>query len=328
MPYPFPSQSKAEWLAKVTTDLRGRPLSGLDFTVADRTFSPFHHADDQPHPYPPLPGRTNEQLGIGSVIRIAGTDYGAANRAALTALQRGANEIWFEHPADRAAGADAGVALTQGFLMELLNVYHHYPTENRLVTAGQPNEYHPQYGAPGDLAAALAAVLREHERALESSSGAGGRRTPVFWVSPDDDYLTSIARFRSLRAVWGRLAEVYPGLPAAVRVNARVAAAGDGGPHTAKIKATTRAAAAICGGADAVFVDGFTQDPAGDANPAALVAEETRLGLNIAHILTLESHLDRVRDPAAGSYYLESLTDHLAARLWDDLRRHHQTPNP
>jgi methylmalonyl-CoA mutase len=32
--------------------------------------------------------------------------------------------------------------------------------------------------------------------------------------------------------------------------------------------------------------------------------------------MQLESYLDKVQDPAAGSYYLEKLTDDLAQAVW------------
>ena len=38
--------------------------------------------------------------------------------------------------------------------------------------------------------------------------------------------------------------------------------------------------------------------------------------MNIQQLLQLESYMDRVIDPAAGSYYVEQLTDQLAERAW------------
>ena len=41
-----------------------------------------------------------------------------------------------------------------------------------------------------------------------------------------------------------------------------------------------------------------------------------RIALNTQYLMQLESYLDKVQDPAAGSYYLEKLTDDLAQAVW------------
>jgi methylmalonyl-CoA mutase len=46
-----------------------------------------------------------------------------------------------------------------------------------------------------------------------------------------------------------------------------------------------------------------------------------RVARNTQHVLRLEAGLDRVQDPAAGSYALESLTHQLAEAAWEELQR-------
>ena len=41
-----------------------------------------------------------------------------------------------------------------------------------------------------------------------------------------------------------------------------------------------------------------------------------RIARNVQNMLKLEAHLDRVSDPAAGSYYMEKLTRILAEKAW------------
>ncbi len=60
--------------------------------------------------------------------------------------------------------------------------------------------------------------------------------------------------------------------------------------------------AAVIGGADLLFVA-----PSEDSDFGGRIAR------NIGHLLQQESHLDRVADAAAGSYYLETLTKDLLA---------------
>ena len=41
-----------------------------------------------------------------------------------------------------------------------------------------------------------------------------------------------------------------------------------------------------------------------------------RIARNIQHLLQMESYFDRVADPAAGSYYVEQLTNQIAEAAW------------
>jgi len=68
------------------------------------------------------------------------------------------------------------------------------------------------------------------------------------------------------------------------------------------LRATTEALAAVIGGCDSLEVRPFRFS--------------NRLAMNIQRLLQEESHLDRVADPAGGSYYVEWLTDALADQGW------------
>jgi methylmalonyl-CoA mutase len=81
-------------------------------------------------------------------------------------------------------------------------------------------------------------------------------------------------------------------------------------PYTNMLRGTTAATAAIVGGCDALIVQPYDRlDPESDAL-GRRIARNTQL------ILKLESHLGFVEDPAAGSYYLETLTHQLAEAAW------------
>ena len=73
-------------------------------------------------------------------------------------------------------------------------------------------------------------------------------------------------------------------------------------PYTNLLRATTEAMSAAIGGADTLLVEPHGYDP--------------HLAINVQRILAEESHLDAVADPAAGSYYIEALTDALAREAW------------
>ncbi len=68
------------------------------------------------------------------------------------------------------------------------------------------------------------------------------------------------------------------------------------------IRATTEALSAIIGGCDSLTVEAVGFDP--------------HLAQNIQRILREEAYIDLVSDPAAGSYYVEALTDAIAREAW------------
>ncbi len=73
--------------------------------------------------------------------------------------------------------------------------------------------------------------------------------------------------------------------------------------------------AAVLGGADYITVlpyDGVT----GKATPLS-----QRMARNVQIILREEAYLDKVADPASGSYYLEKLTDLIGESAWDLFRQ-------
>ena len=74
---------------------------------------------------------------------------------------------------------------------------------------------------------------------------------------------------------------------------------------------TTQAMAAVIGGANAITVLPHNQS----------IAEEScfslRIARNINNLLVEESYLDKTIDISAGSYYIDTLTDKIAAQTWE-----------
>jgi methylmalonyl-CoA mutase len=82
-------------------------------------------------------------------------------------------------------------------------------------------------------------------------------------------------------------------------------------PNVNLLRLTTEAMSAILGGCDSLLVQPFD----------SIYNEPTdfseRLARNIQIILKEESYFDKVIDPSAGSYYIESLTDSLIKNAWE-----------
>jgi methylmalonyl-CoA mutase len=134
-------------------------------------------------------------------------------------------------------------------------------------------------------------------------------------VAITPSYFPEIAKLRALRRLWATLLHGF-GLPASLNAGLRIHAATATwtmttlDPHTNLLRHTTEAMSAVLGGCDSLSVAPFD----------ALFAEANdfsgRLARNLSILLREESGLGQVQDPAAGSYYLETLTDQLAQEAW------------
>ena len=130
-------------------------------------------------------------------------------------------------------------------------------------------------------------------------------------LSADADYFLTIAKLRAARAVFARIATAS-GAEAQARIEARssrrMLTAQD--PWTNMIRLTAAGFAAAVGGADAVVLGAFT-DAIG--LPTAFARRQSR---NTQLVLMEEAGVGRVADPAAGSGYIEALTDQIARAAW------------
>ncbi|MDE0606584.1 MAG: methylmalonyl-CoA mutase family protein [Acidimicrobiaceae bacterium] len=143
-----------------------------------------------------------------------------------------------------------------------------------------------------------------------------GANTIGFRLSIGADQFVTMAKLRAARRLWARVLEASGVDPAAApqlqqAVTSRaIYSCRD--PWVNMLRATTAAFAAGVGGADAITVLRF--------NEAFGPADEfsRRVARNTQTILIEESHLARVVDPASGAWFVESLTERLATRAWNE----------
>ena len=81
-------------------------------------------------------------------------------------------------------------------------------------------------------------------------------------------------------------------------------------PYVNMLRATTEAMSSIIGGCDMLSVLPFDY-PYGKTTEFS-----QRIARNVQIILREEAYFDRVSDPAAGSYYIETLTDSMGEKAW------------
>ncbi|WP_304165713.1 methylmalonyl-CoA mutase family protein [Phenylobacterium aquaticum] len=171
-------------------------------------------------------------------------------------------------------------------------------------------------GEAGELAFALAAaVAYAKAQVVAGASMVDAFSRIVLGLAADTDYFLTISKLRAARLLWAQVTQAC-GVEAPARIEARsshrMLAAQDA--WTNMLRLTSAAFGAAVGGADAVQIGAFT-DPLGP--PTTFARRQSR---NAQLVLMEEAHLGRVADPAAGSGYVEALTDEMARAAWAEFQ--------
>ena len=181
--------------------------------------------------------------------------------------------------------------------------------------------FHDAGGSDVDELALALATGVAYLRALEEQGvdPATAAEQLEFRVSASADQFLTIARLRALRVLWARVGEAC-GIPEEQRgarqhavTSWRMLTRDD--PWVNLLRATTAVFAAAAGGAEAITV--LPHDHV-HGYPDAF---SRRVARNTQVVLAEESNIGRVADPAGGSWYVESLTDDLAAAAWATFQR-------
>lgn len=189
----------------------------------------------------------------------------------------------------------------------------------RAITVDGPAFHNRGANAAWELAGVIAAAT-DYLRLLADAGVEVGEALPLisFRLVADDDQFMTIAKFRAVRQLWARVAEVL-GHPdrGAVRVHAVTSAPmmTQRDPWVNMLRTTVAVFGAGVGGADTVQVLPFDAAIPGGA-PTVKPDFARRIARNTQLLLLEESHLGRVLDPAGGSWYVEDLTETLAAQAW------------
>ncbi|GAA4315067.1 methylmalonyl-CoA mutase subunit beta [Nibribacter koreensis] len=140
-------------------------------------------------------------------------------------------------------------------------------------------------------------------------------RDMQFHLSVGTNYFFEIAKFRAVRLLWSKVVEAYKA-PVESAGHLRIHASTSRwhqatlDPHTNLLRHTTELMSAIMGGVDSVEVEPF------DSTYKEPNAFSERIARNISIILKEEAYLHQAIDPAAGSYYIEYLTQEIAEKAW------------
>lgn len=136
-----------------------------------------------------------------------------------------------------------------------------------------------------------------------------------FNMGVSSNYFMELAKFRAARMLWAQIAEQYKPIEKAdckmalhavtSRFNQTLYDA-----HVNLLRSQTEAMSAALAGVDSLTVTPF------DVPYKTPDEFSERIARNQQFLLKEESHLDKVADPAGGSYYVETLTVSIAKEAW------------
>lgn len=212
---------------------------------------------------------------------------------------------------DPGTDADAGLSAAVELARRCADGF---PGVRAIVVDALP--YHEAGGSDAEeLGCALAAGL-EYLRAMRAAglpADAAFGQLEFRYAATADQFAT-IAKLRAARRVWARVAQQC-GVTSEAGGQWQHAVSSWSmltrrDPWNNILRATLACFAAGVGGADAITVAPFD---AAIGQPDRLAR---RVARNVHALLVEESHVARVIDPAGGSWYVEDLTEQLAAKAW------------
>ena len=136
-----------------------------------------------------------------------------------------------------------------------------------------------------------------------------------FNLAIGQNYFMELAKLRAYRLLWANIVKAYGGKEenAKMHIHATNAELGMSlyDAYVNMLRTTTGTMSAVLGGVDSFAVMPFDTPFEVPTDFADRIARNQQL------ILKEEAHFDKVADPAAGSYYIENLTESLAAAAWE-----------
>ncbi|MFA5815631.1 MAG: methylmalonyl-CoA mutase family protein [Bacteroidales bacterium] len=136
-----------------------------------------------------------------------------------------------------------------------------------------------------------------------------------FHFAIGSNYFMEIAKFRAARMLWARILEghgIQKDRSPAMYIHAETSRWNQTvyDPYVNLLRNTTEAMSAVLAGIDSMTALPF------DYPYEVPVEFAERIARNQQILLKEEAHFDKVADPAAGSYYIESLTSSIAGVAW------------
>jgi methylmalonyl-CoA mutase len=140
--------------------------------------------------------------------------------------------------------------------------------------------------------------------------------TIQFKVFIGTEYFFEIAKLRAYRLLWQNLLAHHnlEITPAFIQAEKSWKHNDETDAHKNILRHTTEAMSAAVGGCDVLCLQ--SNDTTEQLNNDFF----NRIAVNIQHLLKEESHFDKVTDIAAGSYYIEAITQQIVEKVWENIQ--------
>ncbi len=342
----FTQSSKDQWLEKVIKDLKGKELSSLNSKLFGTTQSPFYHKEDvRVEDQVITRSKKTNHWKIAQAFKV-GTDLKKTNKAILEALGGGVQLI--ELIIDKALSLSDLDDLFDQVILDIINLNIHFTSNHAEDTLDAFLQYltgqnieaaaikgafkHEQLGHKlwksygSDLSQVTflyhkinltneertITFLQEYTKHLQSLSikeRIAFANAVVLDVSVNPHFFGSIIQIKTLHHLLQQIHTVYkiPNIHPSVEAHMLI----DQSLHKDyySIASMSMQLSAACANVDAIH-----------ANPWLFSTSQPdvdhRIIANMQHLLSMESYIDQVLDPSAGSYYIASQVNDQTKRIW------------
>lgn len=319
--------SKQDWLSKINTDLKSTDIHELSKSFdGDLLIDAFATTEELPNKVVPLDSWRKGWYSCVSIRRKANKDL---NASILKYLESGAEGVKIDleddiqnvydkvHPAFiyndiTASNQEALIKFVNNWnadkdvdcfgclnldFDQIINLpalknFHHYNVEIRI----EDSKINAIYDA-------FVKIISLLEKGIDPDL----IRIELHAV---DHLLHNVLMIRSAKVLWNNVLKHFnlKIRPVFMYINAKQTLSNHQG-ELLLISATNMAVSGVIGGADMISLIEDENDNDDNA----------RLGLNIQHIMKMESKLDQVLDPLCGSYVIEKTTRAIANHVWQKL---------
>lgn len=356
----FPPTSKQEWLHKIKSDLKGKPVDDLFWNISDELrINPFVDGSDFSQIPQPVIDKSQNLWKIVEPIELK-NEVRSENKILITALEQGANalSLSLNHKVD----ADYFDRLFNGVFLNLIHTEFIFSQRamiesvmaefvNYLVrtgynlqeingatgyTEGQcfyPDLNHdlplfqslcinaaPFYQGFEKVDLEIAHILNLISNQLQDLDN-------KLLSSSTDIYITILMddvyllNIAKIRALKKTTHLVLEAYGLERNLTVRIKAKIDSNALCENVNTNRIKASSIALATVIGGADSIELYQPGLAEKDQSEEYNRRIVRNISHILAMESYLDRVVDPSSGSYYIEMLTDTIAKRAWQKFQQ-------
>ncbi len=129
-----------------------------------------------------------------------------------------------------------------------------------------------------------------------------------------DHYFFELAKIRAIRILFAEIGVHFNVDSPKVFIQSKTSTGDD---HLENLLInTTQAMSAIAGGTDSMIITPHIQNPEDQSNSGFT----SRIARNVSNLLNEESHFNKVKDPSAGSYYINKLTEQIVDEVWQKFK--------